>query len=104
MNHYDYGDATFLAERLFHEIGSDQSLHLLATCYFRAGRLGQAYDVLQAHGANTPQARYLLAKVCATLNKLSEAEATLIGDLRTPFGQDNVVSDAFKAKFGDSTR
>ena len=35
LNHYAYGDATFLAERLYTELPTDEALHLLATCYFR---------------------------------------------------------------------
>ena len=69
LNHYAYGDATFLAERLFYEVHSDESLHLLATCYYRSGKLGQAYDVLQTNGARTPSNKFLLAKCCNQLNK-----------------------------------
>ncbi|QQP57781.1 Cell division cycle protein 27 -like protein [Caligus rogercresseyi] len=37
LNHYAYGDATFLAEKLLSEVDSDESAFLLATCYYRSG-------------------------------------------------------------------
>ena len=63
LNHYAYGDATFLAERLYTELPTDEALHLLATCYFRSDCVAQAYDLLSKHGAKTPKNRFLLAKV-----------------------------------------
>ena len=60
---------------------SDDSLHLLATCYYRSGRLGEAHEVLRdaAAGcaATTPQNRFLMARCCADLRRLSECEAAL---------------------------
>ena len=102
LNHYDYKDATFLAELLYSEgkhdveryqnkryflkqiaaklflslffylyiaVHSDESLHLLATCYYRAGKIGQAYDILQTNGPRSSQSKFLLAKCCHDLNK-----------------------------------
>ena len=36
LNHYAYSDAIFLAERLYAEVNTDESLFLLATCYYQS--------------------------------------------------------------------
>jgi len=41
-----------------------ESLYLLATCYYRSGRLNEAYWLLNTKGASTQKSKYLLAK-CA---------------------------------------
>ncbi|XP_039284697.1 cell division cycle protein 27 homolog [Nilaparvata lugens] len=79
LNHYAYPDAIFLAERLRAEVDSEDTLFLLATCYYRSGKPAQAYSLLNEKGANSPQCKYLLAKCCLELNKLSEAESALTG-------------------------
>lgn len=97
LNHYAYPDAIFLAERLCAEVESDETLFLLATCYYRAGKPNQAYAVLRGKGASCPQCRFLLAKCCMDLNKLSEAESVLTGgDTLNTSALDKVVAD-----FGD---
>ncbi len=50
-------------------VHSDESLHLLATCYYRSGKLGQAYDILSKNDVKTPQNKFLMARCCADLNK-----------------------------------
>ncbi|XP_037085740.1 cell division cycle protein 27 homolog [Pollicipes pollicipes] len=98
LNHYAYADATFLAERLCAEVQSDEALFLLATCYYRSGRPGQAYTRLKARHLRLPQARYLLALCCYELNQLAEAEAILSGgSMLKPKGHDDVTSE-----FGES--
>ncbi|XP_038047876.1 cell division cycle protein 27 homolog [Patiria miniata] len=79
LNHYAYSDAIFLAERLHAEVGSDEALFLLATCYYRAGKGNRAYSLLQMKGCPTPQCRYLMARCCLDLDKLAEGEAALVG-------------------------
>ncbi|CAG2194962.1 APC3 [Mytilus edulis] len=81
LNHYAYTDATFLAERLYAEVSNDDALHLVATCYYRAGKPIKAYMMLQKHGCPTPQCKYLLAKCCMEMNKLPEAESVLAGNI-----------------------
>ncbi|XP_022098412.1 cell division cycle protein 27 homolog isoform X2 [Acanthaster planci] len=80
LNHYAYSDAIFLAERLYAEVGSDEALFLLATCYYRAGKSNRAYSLLQMKGCPTPQCRYLMARCCLDLDKLAEGEAALVGN------------------------
>ena len=50
-------------------VGTDESLFLLATCYFRNGQLHQAYDILRKHESKLPKNRFLLAKCCMKLEK-----------------------------------
>jgi len=77
LNHYAYRDATFLAERLRAENETEESLFLVATCYYRAGKIDQAYHVLHTAGARSPQTKFLLARCAADLKKFSEAETVL---------------------------
>ncbi|XP_055531084.1 cell division cycle protein 27 homolog [Wyeomyia smithii] len=80
LNHYDYQDAIFLAERLFAEVESEESLFLLATCYYRAGQKHQAHWLLSTKGVRSTQCRFLLSKCAFDLKQYSEAEHTLIND------------------------
>ncbi|GAB1604795.1 division cycle 27 homolog [Argonauta hians] len=80
LNNYAVTDATFLAERLFSEVANDESLYLLATCYYRAGKPVQSYLLLQSRGCHTAQCKYLLAKCCFDTDRLSEAEELLVGN------------------------
>lgn len=98
LNHYAYPDAIFLAERLRAEVESEDTLFLLATCYYRSGKPAEAYSILHEKGANSPQCKYLLAKCCLDLHKLSEAEAALTGgDVTRCRSLDDVATE-----FGDS--
>ncbi|KYN01396.1 Cell division cycle protein 27 like protein [Cyphomyrmex costatus] len=79
LNHYAYPDAIFLAERLCAEVDTEESLFLLATCYYRSGRVRQAYALLSQKAPSSAQCRFLLAKCCYDLEKYAEAEAAIIG-------------------------
>ncbi len=82
-------------------MSTDESLHLLATCYFRSDKVFQAYDLLRKRGAATPKNKFLLAKCCQRLKKNAEAEAVLAGDSsldpRASASQDDMT-----AEFGDA--
>ncbi|XP_021695631.1 cell division cycle protein 27 homolog [Aedes aegypti] len=80
LNHYDYQDAIFLAERLCAEVESEESLFLLATCYYRAGQKHQAHWLLSSKSVRSTQCRFLLSKCAFDLKQYSEAEHTLIND------------------------
>ncbi|XP_068082472.1 cell division cycle protein 27 homolog isoform X2 [Anabrus simplex] len=97
LNNYDYQDATFLAERLLAEVDSDDAVFLLATCYYRSGKTGQAYSIMRKRGTNTPQSRYLMARCCLELQKLAEAEYMLLG----PNGSRAKALDDLVTEFGD---
>lgn len=90
LDHYDYFDAIFLAERLNAEVESDDSTFLLATCYYRAGKPNQAYSLLRRKGCSTPQCKFLLAKCCLEFENLSEAETILRG---SSSGDEEVYSE-----------
>ncbi|CAG5121231.1 unnamed protein product, partial [Candidula unifasciata] len=79
LSNYSYGNAIFLAERLYAEIANSDSLYLLATCYYRSGSVYQAYMLLCKSCCQSPQCKYLLAKCCVDMNKYAEAERILAG-------------------------
>ncbi|XP_046434803.1 cell division cycle protein 27 homolog [Neodiprion pinetum] len=79
LNHYAYRDAIFLAERLWAELDTEDALFLLATCYYRSGRVRQAHALLTKKAPSSSQCRFLLAKCCYDLEKYAEAEAAIIG-------------------------
>lgn len=95
LNHYAFNDAIFLAERLRAEVESDETIWLLATCYYRSGKPAQAYAVLK--NSSSPQCKFLMAKCCLELQKLSEAEKVLTGD---GTGRSRSLDDVVK-EFGD---
>ncbi|XP_014248268.1 cell division cycle protein 27 homolog [Cimex lectularius] len=77
LNHYAYNDAIFLAERLRAEVETEETIWLLATCYYRSGKLAQAYSLLK--NSSSPQCKFLLAKCCIDLQKVAEAESVIMG-------------------------
>ncbi|XP_071791626.1 cell division cycle protein 27 homolog [Asterias amurensis] len=98
LNYYAYSDAVFLAERLYAEVGSDEALFLLATCYYRSGKGNRAYSLLQMKGCPTPQCRYLMARCCVDLDKMAEGEAALVGNaILKPHSCEEI-----KTEFGDA--
>lgn len=86
LNHYDYQDAIFLAERLSAEVETDETTFILATCYYRSQMIHQTYWLLKKKSPRSPQCRYLLAKCAYELKKLVEAETALssvnFGDIK----------------------
>lgn len=50
-------------------VDTDESLFLLATCYYRSGRVAQAYNILKDKGPVSPQCKYLWARCCLDLQK-----------------------------------
>ncbi|XP_045168384.2 cell division cycle protein 27 homolog [Mercenaria mercenaria] len=83
LNHYDYKDATFLAERLCAEVVSDETLYLLATCYFRSGKPRQTFALLQKRGYHSPELKFLYARCCMDVGKCADAELVLAGNILT---------------------
>ena len=99
LNHYAFSDATFLAERLLAESESEEALFLVATCYYRQGKVDQAHHVLSTEGATTPSTKFLLAKCSADLKRDSEAESILRGQHVDPRKEVNLEETV--AMFGD---
>ncbi|XP_014674932.1 PREDICTED: cell division cycle protein 27 homolog [Priapulus caudatus] len=95
LNHYAFTDAIFLAERLYAEVKSDDALFLLATSYYRSGKPGKAYSLLQTRGCPTAQCRYLMAKCCMDMDKLSKAESWLMGGnlLRSKNSYEDLINE-----------
>lgn len=64
-------------------VRSEESLHLLATCYYRSGKTAAAYSILTKSivSAKSSDCRLLLAKCCLDLKKFTEAEEALISHL-----------------------
>lgn len=59
-------------------MGTDETLHLLATCYYRAGKSVAAYSILSRKQCKSARCRLLLARCCVDLKKYSEAEEALL--------------------------
>ncbi|PIK47242.1 putative cell division cycle protein 27-like [Apostichopus japonicus] len=78
--------------------GSDDTLFLLATCYYRSGYPNRAHAILQTKGCPTPQCRFLMAKCSLELEKFSECEAALMG---SSFPK-NKSCEEVSSDFGDS--
>eukprot|EP00040_Diaphanoeca_grandis_P018687 m.98309 g.98309 ORF g.98309 m.98309 type:complete len:737 (-) comp27050_c1_seq1:33-2243(-) len=76
---YNYDNAIFLAERLVGEERNDETLLVLATAHFRAGRYSNAYSILNAQ--KSPSCRFLFARCCLELDRLQEGELALTGEL-----------------------
>ncbi|KAH3706248.1 cell division cycle protein 27 homolog [Dreissena polymorpha] len=83
LQHYGYKDALFLAERLCAEVLSEETLYLLATCYYRAGKTRQTYALLKKRGQNSPDNKFLFARCCVDIGEYSEAELVLAGNILT---------------------
>ncbi|KAK4876511.1 hypothetical protein RN001_009017 [Aquatica leii] len=94
LENYDYLDAVFLSERLYAEVKTDDSLFILATAYYRSGKIDHAYHVLKDRPESSPQCRYLLGNCAYEMQKYSEAEEALLENRVTSSSSfDNVISD-----------
>ncbi|KAL3272915.1 hypothetical protein HHI36_014374 [Cryptolaemus montrouzieri] len=95
LNNYDYKDAVFLAERLYAEVDNNETLFLLATCYYRSGQKSQAYFTLKSKSNISSQCRYLLGICAYELGKYADAEAAIIENTKG-----NNLED-FVSEYGD---
>lgn len=94
LNHYAYRDAIFLSERLNAEVNSDESLFLLATCYYRSGKPNRAYTVLTNSSSTSARCKLLLAQCCVAIHRLNEAETAIVGNIVTKAKSiDDVVAE-----------
>jgi anaphase-promoting complex subunit 3 len=76
--------ALFYAERLFYENASPENLYTFANCYFRKGKINQAYLLLhpREHWTTSSENTYLFALCCVELDKLYEAHQALQPNIR----------------------
>ncbi|KAF5269999.1 hypothetical protein FQR65_LT05798 [Abscondita terminalis] len=94
LNNYDYLDAVFLSERLYAEVKTDDSLFMLATAYYRSGKVDHAYHVLKDRPESSAQCRYLLGNCAYEMQKYSEAETALLGgDVSFSSSFDSIITD-----------
>lgn len=98
INLYNYRDAAFLCERLYAEVANTESLGLLSSCYYRMNKPWKAYMLLTSRKPLSVECRYLLARCCLDLNKLSEAETAITENysLHNTRGIDDITEE-----FGD---
>ncbi|KAK4876513.1 hypothetical protein RN001_009019 [Aquatica leii] len=94
LDNYDYLDAVFLSERLYAEVKTDDSLFILATAYYRSGKIDHAYHVLKNRLESSRQCRYLLGNCAYEMQKYSEAEEALLGNsLSSSTSFDNIITN-----------
>ncbi len=73
-----YKNSAFLAKRLLAQVDNEDVRLLLAESYLGEGKTYKAYEVLKSCTAGP--SRYKFALTCVKLNKLPEAERTLLFD------------------------
>jgi Anaphase-promoting complex, cyclosome, subunit 3 len=79
-------NATFYAERLVATTKTNDSLYLLALCYYRQNQPQRAKFVLQNHNCDdSPDLLYLLATASHDLEDYSTAEEALLRQARKDF-------------------
>lgn len=75
QNLFLFSNSTFLAERLFYEIPSEQNLSILAECYLYENKIYKVYELLKL--SESERNKYLFALSCFKLKKYAEAEKTI---------------------------
>ncbi|VDM34931.1 unnamed protein product [Hydatigera taeniaeformis] len=78
LHNHAFKEALFAAERLFAETKNEESLYLLATCFYRMNRPKQVIRLLNSNTFSSPKIRYLLSKCYFDCDMLSEAENSLL--------------------------
>ncbi|KAL5489548.1 hypothetical protein EMCRGX_G018653 [Ephydatia muelleri] len=74
-----------MAERLHAEVGNNDTVYLLATCYYRSGRKQQAKYLLEKHSGNhSAKCNLLYARCCLDLGELQKGLLRLNGLLSPP--------------------
>ncbi|GMT00989.1 hypothetical protein PENTCL1PPCAC_23163 [Pristionchus entomophagus] len=79
IQHYAYEDALFLAEMNHDQENSEETLLLLADCYFRTNRLDELFHLLADNPLANPRVRYIFAACCFELKKHDECMRALAG-------------------------
>lgn len=79
LDRHLYETARFFAERAWYDDPCQENVHALAECYYRQGKIKQAYLLLQdAKYLDHQPSKYLLGLACVSLGKLEEAESVLM--------------------------
>lgn len=79
IKHFAYEDALFLAEMNHDQENSEETLLLLADCYFRTNRLNELFHLLADNPLAHPRIRYIFAACCFELKKHDECVRALSG-------------------------
>jgi len=83
LNHYQFEDALFLAERLFADSRTQEDVFLLATCHYRAGDKWVAKDVLERYGYESAKCKFLYTRVLIDMKEDEKAISELSGSCLT---------------------
>ncbi|KAH9286063.1 Cell division cycle protein 27 -like protein [Echinococcus granulosus] len=78
LHNHAFKEALFAAERLFAETKNEESLYLLATCFYRMNRPKQVIRLLNSNTFSSSKIRYLLSKCYFDCDMLTEAENSLL--------------------------
>jgi len=100
LNTYCFTDAIFLAERLYAEVGNEECLYLLATCYHRAGHTKRTYNILKKKSFSSIHLKYLFATACYTMKNYTEAEFALVGYFNPSANPISNISNEFGSLAG----
>ncbi|XP_075257253.1 cell division cycle protein 27 homolog isoform X2 [Convolutriloba macropyga] len=101
LDNFDHENACFLAERVHAEINSEDSLKLLASCFYRNGEFFKAYHLLKNNDHHSSSSlKFLLAQCCFQMKKYTEAESILT--CNSLFRKDSVPLDEIIREFGSS--
>ncbi|GMR54096.1 hypothetical protein PMAYCL1PPCAC_24291 [Pristionchus mayeri] len=79
VQHFAYEDALFLAEMNHDQENSEDTLLILADCYFRTNRLDELFNLLADNPLTHPRLRYIFAACCFELKKHDECVRALAG-------------------------
>lgn len=96
-----HSSALRLAEIHHAEENSEDSLYLIALCYFRSHKLSSAYQILTKANCTQSKNRLLLGQCCYELGKYHEAEQVILGndiklDLLQAAGKSSENNDIIK--------
>jgi len=58
-------------------VSNDETMFLLATCYYRAGKSKQTYTLLKKRGYNSPDLKFLFARCCIDIGEYVSTVTTL---------------------------
>ena len=81
LSNHITSNSVFLAERLLFERDCESNRGILAECYLSENKIYKAYHILK--DCKSDQNRYKFAITCLKLNKLKEAERSLLPEFNT---------------------
>ena len=70
LNHYQYEDALFMAERLVAESQNQEEVFLLATCHYRMNNKWATKEILEKYGYESSKCKFLYTRLVFILSNL----------------------------------